>query len=141
MIPVLDNNHNNENFIRIYKKYKKYIKSKKMLKYLKLFKESYIMDNNNNDLAYYSTILLKLKYELIKEIDIYSIIGIIALIIHILSIYFNTNINMYNIINYSINEQTDFTYFNEFKLMLIAKIDEILEKNKCTIKYEIILNK
>lgn len=142
MMPVLDNNHNNEKFIKLYKKYKKYIKSKKMLKYLKLFKDSYIINNNNNnDLEFYSTILVKLKYDLIIEIDIYRLLGIITITLHILSIYFNANISMYNIIDYSIHDQYDYNYINEFKLILIAKIDEILEKNKCTIKYELLLSK
>lgn len=143
IIPVLNNNYDNEEFITLYKKYKSHIKSKKIKKQIKLFKEIYLnnkeKDENISNISFYCTLLLKLKYDLIMETDLYKIIGIIALIIHILSVYFAVIINMYNLIEFVIFEQHQSTYIDNFKLLLVSKIDEVIEQNKCTIKYSMLL--
>ncbi|AAG02932.1 hypothetical protein AMV226 [Betaentomopoxvirus amoorei] len=153
--------HNNNIFYfdNIYKKYKKKIKNKKILKnFNKMYKLHLdimnILKINFNvdffdklidiDKKIYSNIyLIKLKYALMIESNIISILGHITLITHIVNTYYNYNVdnnNFLNLIFFNINVEDNTEYINyidNYKLFIIHIIDNVIKQNENDIKLSI----
>jgi hypothetical protein len=140
-------NYNKLYFKKIYKQYKKqFYRKKHVLKEFNKFSNMHInifniMKTNNNDelvnvekKIYSIVYLIKLKYEIIIENNIYTLLGKYILSSHILNNIFGFNIDngilllfMFN--NIYIINPTYLKYLNDYKLFIIHNINIAIYDN------------
>lgn len=152
--------YNKNRFKKIYKKHRKlFSQRKKTYKEFEKFSNYHInmfsvMGRNMNSIIFdnlkelekliYSNIfLIKLKYNLIIQNNLYSIIGNIILSSYIMNTFFQKQIDNNTMLstifnNISLDNPDYISYLNQYKIYILCNIDTVIIENDNMIKLSLI---